>query len=739
MKLNFALILASSLLLAACGSTDSGSPDDPSGGGASKPEPRPEPVTLSENFPEGGEADRDRFAIFVGIDSYPKIPGGDLDGCTNDVLKLKELFAKHFKFKRSAIRTNAAATREGVKELFEGLIKQVTQAKEAGVKDISVLLCYAGHGSQVKDQKEGGDENDGLDETWVTYDSSFEKGENDIRDDEILDLIQKLEGLGSQVLLISDSCHSGSVHRGATFAKARAVKRPNPPEGPTTSLLGGSPRSRGGAAPGFVSFTACRDSEQAYECKDADKNPCGRMSFVLRKLLPRVDKNTSYQGLYDQLVGEFAKLGFSKKQTPQFHASPEKRFDYFLEGKAGDVPACAKVTAQRGAKVTLDMGSAQGIQSGATVAFFKTFDDLKANKGSLGTGTVTQADAFSSKVELDDDFKAAGTSVRVTSVSVQDFVVFAHPSLPAKVSSALSKAAKEGRFGLGESPYDVAVYGLSGGRVGLFGPEALPDAQGKGGTPIAVVAEDKVLARLVYQARVRRLLSLSFNQEELQCVVRASGKKAPGAKPSAIAHLTTLDDLQFEITNRSSIDLYVTLLQIDSDGDVHPHPLVHSSKEMKAIRPGATEPFELYSPGSPRRMKFKVIATERVIDFRPLVKAPPSGLPKKHRGGESALGAMLGDALLGTQATSRGDPLPAKAAPMKWATASLVVEIYDAKQLQGMLSEESPVTRHTAVALLGRMGKRAKAALPTLRRLAEKDPDAGVRKAAAGAQKRVGG
>jgi hypothetical protein len=186
MRINSAVILVSSLLFVACGSAHSGLPCDSPGGSVSKPEPKPEPVALSESFTEGGDADRDRFAIFVGIDSYPKIPGGDLDGCTNDVLKLKDLFAKHFKFKRSAIRTHAAATREGVKELFEGLSKQVTQAKEASVKDISVLLCCAGHGSQVKDQKEDGDENDGLDETWVTYDSSFEKGANDIRDDEIL-------------------------------------------------------------------------------------------------------------------------------------------------------------------------------------------------------------------------------------------------------------------------------------------------------------------------------------------------------------------------------------------------------------------------------------------------------------------------------------------------------------------------------------------------------------------------
>lgn len=65
------------------------------------------------------------------------------------------------------------------------------------------VLTYAGHGTQVPDMN--ADEPDKLDESWVVYDRL-------LIDDEIYQAFADFKP-GVRILLISDSCHSGSISR----------------------------------------------------------------------------------------------------------------------------------------------------------------------------------------------------------------------------------------------------------------------------------------------------------------------------------------------------------------------------------------------------------------------------------------------------------------------------------------------------------------------------------------------
>ena len=73
-------------------------------------------------------------------------------------------------------------------------------------------MSYSGHGGQIQD--ENADEADGLDETWVLYDRQ-------VIDDE---LYQRWASFaeGVRIVVLSDSCHSGSV------VKAQLTQRPRP-------------------------------------------------------------------------------------------------------------------------------------------------------------------------------------------------------------------------------------------------------------------------------------------------------------------------------------------------------------------------------------------------------------------------------------------------------------------------------------------------------------------------------
>lgn len=81
------------------------------------------------------------------------------------------------------------------------------------------FLSYSGHGGQVRDAN--GDEPDGKDETWCLYDGQL------IDDELYLELSRFAAGV--RVLVLSDSCHSGSVTRART--------PPTPPPGQRLKLM----------------------------------------------------------------------------------------------------------------------------------------------------------------------------------------------------------------------------------------------------------------------------------------------------------------------------------------------------------------------------------------------------------------------------------------------------------------------------------------------------------------------
>ena len=105
----------------------------------------------------------------------------------------------------------ALATGRGIKAT-PLLTKNATRAKvlaalraaaKALVKGDFFLLTYSGHGGQVPDVS--GEEADKLDETWCLYDAQ-------LIDDELYLELGKFAA-GVRILVLSDSCHSGTVVR----------------------------------------------------------------------------------------------------------------------------------------------------------------------------------------------------------------------------------------------------------------------------------------------------------------------------------------------------------------------------------------------------------------------------------------------------------------------------------------------------------------------------------------------
>lgn len=119
---------------------------------------------------------------------------GALAGCINDSNDMKAI-AEDLGFKATQL-TESDATADNV-------VAAIGQAAEELVAGDILFITYSGHGSQVNDVN--GDEVDGQDETWVLWDRQ-------LIDDELYALWAQFEE-GVRIIMLSDSCHSGTMAR----------------------------------------------------------------------------------------------------------------------------------------------------------------------------------------------------------------------------------------------------------------------------------------------------------------------------------------------------------------------------------------------------------------------------------------------------------------------------------------------------------------------------------------------
>jgi hypothetical protein len=139
-------------------------------------------------------------ALCIGINNYPGTHM-DLKGCVNDANDwAAELGARGFAVKKLL---DSQATKVAMVDAFRTLIGEAVNG------DV-VVITYSGHGTYVPDIN--GDEVDGLDEALCPYD--LQTGGAALLDDEIHEMFAARKQ-GVRVVLISDSCHSGTVTRAA--------------------------------------------------------------------------------------------------------------------------------------------------------------------------------------------------------------------------------------------------------------------------------------------------------------------------------------------------------------------------------------------------------------------------------------------------------------------------------------------------------------------------------------------
>ncbi|MGE0348604.1 caspase family protein [Hydrogenophaga sp.] len=115
--------------------------------------------------------------------------------------------------KSAGMKSTVLLTKKATRASVLAAVRKAARALVAG--DL-FFMSYSGHGGQVPDVS--GEEPDKLDETWCLFDGQ-------LIDDELYYELSRFKA-GVRILVLSDSCHSGTVVRAARPAPGTPEHRP---------------------------------------------------------------------------------------------------------------------------------------------------------------------------------------------------------------------------------------------------------------------------------------------------------------------------------------------------------------------------------------------------------------------------------------------------------------------------------------------------------------------------------
>ena len=364
------------------------------------------------------------YALLVGINDYLGGVTG-LNGCVNDVKRMAEFLqlrtqGGEFELKpltlTSGDRANASEVKPTRQVVIDGFRTHLCQA---GPDDVA-LFYYSGHGSQEKAPPELWHlEPDHLDETIVCYDSRTD-GQWDLADKELGLLIAEVARKKPHIVVILDSCHSGSGTRAPAEPGVRLA--PNDKrERPLATFEGFAQLPKGKAVePGkpdggewlvlpegkHVVLSACRPEEVANERFLGD-DIHGVMSYYLLEALRRSGTSLTYRDAFTR-VGTLVRNQVAQ-QNPVIEASDvEQLQEPFLGGAVKPQPDYFSLTYDKTEGWTISGGAVNGISAPfkgetTTLAVFTDATDLASVstvQDAIGWAKVTAVGPGESRVEF---------------------------------------------------------------------------------------------------------------------------------------------------------------------------------------------------------------------------------------------------------------------------------------------------------------------------------------------------
>lgn len=312
-----------------------------------------------------------RRAVIVGIDDYTPdaqhAPAAgrhrtmrafrNLNGAVTDAVTMRDVLVSRLGFQASDIvlLTNANATRQAILDAIR--IRLIAPTK----KGDAVFFFFAGHGSQVRNSLSR--ERDKEDETIVPADAWT--GVYDIRDKELAALFDQVIDKGGVLTAVFDSCHSGSIARGAG-GTAPDDARWAPPDDRDVADPSNPPHPEDRGA---LVFSAAQADESAHEYADPAGGEHGLFSYAFETVLRTADPSEPAADLFRQVKARMRFLE-TQPQEPVLAGTPARRSAPLFGSGAPSAPrtTVAVIRVEPGGLVSLQGGDDIGLTAGTVLA-----------------------------------------------------------------------------------------------------------------------------------------------------------------------------------------------------------------------------------------------------------------------------------------------------------------------------------------------------------------------------------
>lgn len=577
--------------------------------------------------PTSANPQQHRFALLVGIDDYQDDSIPDLRGCVNDVHSMKNLLVGQFGFPVENVRvlSNSTATHE---EILHAIDRSLVQ--RAG-KDDTVVFHFSGHGSQMKDAS--GDETDQWDETIVPYDSRTE-GVFDITDDELNRRFRDLADK-TNLTVILDCCHSGSGLRAISARQIARDEREQPAPTP-----GARRDAKDVAATGFrenldyTMIAASQADELANELNiQVDSHGALTHFFVLEA--QRSPDSATYRDVMDRV--KIAVNNVFRSQHPQIEGS---EIDNRLFGSA-DVPIAPyiSVSLRSSGSPVLIAGEAQGMTKGSVFDVYAPSTKNFESAEPIAKIELTEIRPFTSeaKVISGESIPYAARAIERSHVYADfKFFVFApgESRLETQLKYALAKHKHVQLVG-SESEAQIEI-GLQDGKLVVSAPQ---QGMSKTFDDSPENAIDLAERLVLHWSKWFNLLLLDNPDSALAIELQIGDQLG---ETSFVAG----QRVPVTVRNTSNRDLYFTILDLESTGDV---TIIYPRGEGQNAKLSAggdwTGRFRFNVPGDKEVRDFiKVIGTREPIDARFLEMETPDDLR-----GANPLAELLREAAFGSR------------------------------------------------------------------------------------------
>ncbi len=340
-------------------------------------------------------------ALIIGIAQYPESSGWQALSSDIDIEHISfALMERGFLQDDIYVLADAEATRIGIISALERL----TASAEYG--DV-IYIHYSGHGQQVLDQDM--DEMDGLDEAIVPinspmhYKPGYNEGENLVRDDELrylLTALRKKLGSEGQLILVMDSCHSGTATRGMGRARGTDVIMAPADFEKSSQLSEGrfdlSATTDPSLSP-LLALYASSARELNYETTDDQHRSVGSLSYALSKVMLQADGSVNFDEVYRRV--RLRMMAHSPRQTPQYEGLGESL--WMKQKGAMTTSSVGKrysVTAWFSpSQIQADVGTMHEVYQGASISLHEQMSGRILTKGRIESTGLTQ-----SRIVLDD-------------------------------------------------------------------------------------------------------------------------------------------------------------------------------------------------------------------------------------------------------------------------------------------------------------------------------------------------